>query len=197
MKKILYLECNSGISGDMTVAALLDLGADRQKMKHVLESMEVEGYRLEFRMVEKRGIQACKFDVILEEDDEHETEHHHGTHHSHTHRNLEDICKIIEKADAEIRVKDLAKKMFRIVAEAESAVHGLPVNQVHFHEVGAVDSIVDLMAAAFCFCDLGIEEVVVSPLGEGSGFITCQHGTIPVPVPATVEIARKYGLSMS
>ena len=257
MGKILYLECNSGISGDMTVGALLDLGADQTVLEHALDSLGVEGYHLHFGRTVKCGLDAYDFDVHLEEEGHehshdceeghshdhnhdceeghshehshdceeghshkhshdcekghshdhphnHEENHHHehshdhgdGHHHGHTHRNLSDIYEIIGRLDSNDAVKELAKNMFLIVAEAEAKAHGLPIDQVHFHEVGAIDSIVDIISVAVCLDNLGIKEVVVSPLAEGHGQIRCQHGVIPVPVPATANIASAHGLAL-
>ena len=259
MGKILYLECNSGISGDMTVGALLDLGADQTVLEHALDSLGVEGYHLHFGRTVKCGLDAYDFDVHLEEEGhehghshdceeghshdhnhdceeghshehshdceeghshehshdcekghshdhphDHEENHHHehshdhgdGHHHGHTHRNLSDIYDIIGRLDSNDAVKELAKNMFLIVAEAEAKAHGLPIDQVHFHEVGAIDSIVDIISVAVCLDNLGIKEVVVSPLAEGHGQIRCQHGVIPVPVPATANIAAAHGLTL-
>lgn len=124
----------------------------------------------------------------------HEDEHSHP--HPHVHRNLHDIYHIIDRLDSNERVKEMARTMFRIVAEAESKAHGLPVEQVHFHEVGAIDSIVDIISAAVCIDNLGVEDVVVSALSEGHGHVHCQHGVLPVPVPATANIASSYGLKL-
>ena len=117
--------------------------------------------------------------------------------HPHVHRNIHDIFEIIDRLDASDRVKNLARRMFEIVAGAESKAHGIPVSEVHFHEVGAIDSIVDVISAAFCLEDLGIHRVVVSPLSEGHGFARCQHGLMPVPVPATANIAAAQGLELT
>lgn len=201
MGKILYLECNSGISGDMTVGALLDLGADREELVRVLDSMKMDGYHLHFGRKLTCGLDAFDFDVHLEEaghshgdDHDHDHNHDHAHDHPHMHRNLQDIYTIIDRMDANDHVKQLAKRMFLIVAEAESKAHGLPIEQVHFHEVGAVDSIIDIVSAAVCVDNLGVTDVVVSPLAEGHGYVRCQHGVIPVPVPATANIASAYGL---
>ena len=211
MGKILYLECNSGISGDMTVGALLDLGADQETLKRALDSMGLEGYHLHFGRKEICGLDAFDFDVHLEEhkdkhgenhvhshgevhDHGHTDAHHHI--HSHIHRNLYDVYEIIYRLDSNDHVKDLAKRMFSIVAEAEAKAHGLPIDQVHFHEVGAIDSIIDIVSVAVCVDNLGIEEVAVSPLCEGHGHVHCQHGILPVPVPATANIVSSHGLEL-
>ena len=211
MGKILYLECNSGISGDMTVGALLDLGADQETLKRALDSMGLEGYHLHFGRKEICGLDAFDFDVHLEEhkdkhgenhvhshgevhDHGHTDAHHHI--HSHIHRNLYDVYEIIDRLDSNDHVKDLAKRMFSIVAEAEAKAHGLPIDQVHFHEVGAIDSIIDIVSVAVCVDNLGIEEVAVSPLCEGHGHVHCQHGILPVPVPATANIVSSHGLEL-
>lgn len=204
-EKILYLECYSGISGDMTVGALLDLGASRERLTAELEKLGIGGYHLHFGRTQKCGIDAYDFDVHLEgheHDHEHGHDHHHGDHehthdhhHSHVHRNIHDINHIIDRLEDE-ETRRLAKEMFRLVAEAESKAHGLPVDQVHFHEVGAVDSIVDIVSTAVCIRDLGISRVAVSPLSEGRGYVKCQHGIMPVPVPATAGIAAACGLTL-
>ena len=211
MGKILYLECNSGISGDMTVGALLDLGADQETLKRALDSMGLEGYHLHFGRKEICGLDAFDFDVHLTEhkdkhgenhvhshgevhDHGHTDAHHHI--HSHIHRNLYDVYEIIDRLDSNDHVKDLAKRMFSIVAEAEAKAHGLPIDQVHFHEVGAIDSIIDIVSVAVCVDNLGIEEVAVSPLCEGHGHVHCQHGILPVPVPATANIVSSHGLEL-
>lgn len=186
----LYFECRAGISGDMSVGALLDLGASREKLEKALASMKLDN---EFSYVISKksvnAIMATDFDVIL-------PAHHHHEHHHHEHRNLEDVNKIIDKADISENAKKLAKKIFKIVAEAESKVHGKDIKDVHFHEVGAIDSIVDIVSFSVLFDDLNPKKVYFSALTEGQGTVTCQHGKLPVPVPAVCEIASKYALPL-
>lgn len=223
MSKTLYLECYSGISGDMTVAALLDLGADREVLKESLKSLPVGGFRTEITRVKKSGLDACDFSVILEQDNHdhdmeylhgseksytghhehsHEVnhEHHHGhTHsheHPHEHRGMKEITEIIQKSEMTVRAKKMAMRVFDILAQAESKAHGVSVEEVHFHEVGAVDSIVDIAAIAICMDNLDISNVIVPVLYEGTGFIRCQHGQIPVPVPAVTHIAETHKLKL-
>lgn len=223
MPNKLYLECYSGISGDMTVAALLDLGADQQVLMEGLESLNLPGYQLKIGRVKKNGIDACDFDVILDEpehhhdhdhehhhDHDHDHEHHHDHehehhhdhehehhhHHDHVHRNIGDIFAIIDQSKISDRAKQTAKDIFRIIAAAESKAHGIAEDQVYFHEVGAVDSIVDIVSAAICLDNLDITEAVVSDLYEGCGYVHCQHGLMPVPVPAVVNIAADNALRL-
>lgn len=205
---ILYLECNSGISGDMTVAALLDLGASRQVLEEALKSLPLSGYSIEIKDVFKSGIRACDFHVILDQAHEnhdhdmeylHGTAHHSGSAHGHSHhdaRNLDDIVKIIAAGRLTDGARTLAIRIFHILAEAEASVHGKRIDEVHFHEVGAVDSIVDIVAAAVCIDNLNPGRIVVSPLTDGTGQIRCQHGLIPVPVPAVTAIAASQGLTL-
>ncbi len=192
----LYFECKSGISGDMSVASLLDLGASQEKLEKALSSMKLDN---EFSYVISKksvnAIMATDFDVILPEHHHHHEEHSHE-HHHHEHRNLDDVNAIIDKADTTENAKKLAKRIFEIVAEAEAKVHGKDIKDVHFHEVGAIDSIVDIVSFAVLFDDLNPEHVYFSTLTDGQGFVTCQHGKIPVPVPAVCEIASKYKLPL-
>lgn len=192
--KLLYLEGASGISGDMTVAALLDLGASREKLDAVLKSMNLEGFEYQVSRKSSYGIAGTDFDVILHDHHHHEHEHEHGHHHEH--RNLDDVCAVIDRGTMTDGARELAKKIFRIVAEAESQAHGVPVSEVHFHEVGAIDSIVDIVSAAVLIDDLGIRECVVTGLAEGSGYVHCQHGDLPVPVPAVLNIAQAHGIAL-
>lgn len=209
MSKTLYLECYSGISGDMTVAALLDLGADREVLKESLKSLPVGGFRTEITRVKKSGLDACDFSVILEQDNhDHDMEYLHGSEKSYTghyehshevnheHRGMKEITEIIQKSEMTVRAKKMAMRVFGILAQAESKAHGVPVEEVHFHEVGAVDSIVDIAAIAICMDNLDISNVIVPVLYEGTGFIRCQHGQIPVPVPAVTHIAETHKLKL-
>ena len=211
MSKTLYLECYSGISGDMTVAALLDLGADREVLKESLKSLPVGGFRTEITRVKKSGLDACDFSVILDQDNhDHDMEYLHGSeksytgHHEYTHsheyphehRGMKEITEIIQKSEMTARAKKMAMRVFGILAQAESKAHGVPVEEVHFHEVGAVDSIVDIAAIAICMDNLDISNVIVPVLYEGTGFIRCQHGQIPVPVPAVTHIAETHKLKL-
>lgn len=233
MSKTLYLECNAGISGDMVVAALLDLGANEEKLLAALASLKTGGFTASVRRVQKCGLKLCDFLVELdaahanhdhdmeylhghEHEHEHEHSHEHNAEdahchgqehehehgcgqahqHAHEHRGLREILDIIEAAAVSERAKELAARIFCIIAEAEAKAHGLPPEEVHFHEVGAVDSIADIVAAAVCLDDLDIGEVIIPKLCEGQGSVRCQHGLLPIPVPATANIIEKYRLPL-
>lgn len=233
MGKTLYLECYSGISGDMTVAALLDLGADRSVLDRVLKSLKVSGFETKISRVVKSGIDACDFDVVLDKEHEnhdHDMEYLHGHHHKghennhfydhnhvhedkaehfhshehnhahgagsaqdrhhHEHCGIKEITYIIEHSAMNENAKKIALRIFEILAEAESKAHNVPVDQVHFHEVGAVDSVVDIVSVAVCLDDLDVTEVIVPVLCEGRGTVRCQHGILPIPVPAVANIVN-------
>ena len=283
MGKTLYLETSSGISGDMFVAAMIDLGADPEALERALNSIPADGFMVEISSVKKSGIACCDFNVILDEahenhdhdmaylygpapvssaapqeeahhchchedeeahhchchedeeahhchchedeeahhchcheDEEahhcycHEEEeahhchgrggeepHHHHEHHHHHGRHLAEILDIIDATDMADSAKALAGKMFHIVAEAESLAHHMSLEEVHFHEVGAIDSIVDIIAAAVTFDSLGITDVIIPCLTEGRGTVRCQHGVLPVPVPATMNIIEAYDMPLT
>lgn len=240
MDKKLYLDCGSGISGDMFVAAMIDLGADPDALEKALDSIPADGFFVEIGRVKKSGIDCCDFRVRLDDDCEnhdhdmdylygnltpaagsgcscheepdreehhchcheegHDGEAHHccrqGKDHHHTHRGLAEILPMIDACDMTETAKELARKIFRIIGEAEAKAHGLPLDEVHFHEVGALDSIVDVVAAAVTFDSLHIKEVIVPKLTEGTGTVRCRHGVMPVPVPATVNIVSAYKIPM-
>jgi len=222
--KSLYLECNAGISGDMLVAALLDLGADKEALDKALQSIPAKGFEYKISRVSKAGVDCCDFDVILDEEHanhdhdmaflhgngdavvhshEHEHEHHHDHehehehehyhahdhehehehehshvphehHHHHEHRGLQEVIAIIDATDMSAAAKELALKIFDIIADAEAKAHAVEKNAVHFHEVGAIDSIVDIVAIAVCADSLGAENVIVPELCEGRGTVRCR-----------------------
>ena len=205
MAEKLYLDCQSGISGDMFVGALLDLGADERILKDTLESLPLEGFEIEINRVEKGGLRACDFLVKLDDDYEnhdHDMEYLHGEggedhhHKPHMHRGYPEVVSIIKSGKLTKRAKELAIKIFKILGEAEAKAHGTTLEEVHFHEVGAVDSIVDIVAVAVCLDDLDVTEVIVPYLCEGGGTVRCQHGILPVPVPAVANIVQMSGLSL-
>ena len=272
MGKCLYLECMSGISGDMTAAALLDLGAEREALERALRSLPVDGFSVAVSRVKKSGLDVCDFDVRLDaahenhdhdmeylfgghlpesghshgtdvqaeaiaahvhshehdhdhehghnhehghdhkhghnhehghehsHDHNHEHDHDHGHTHDHTHphehRGMKEILEIISQADMTERAKATAVRIFEILAEAEAKAHGVSREEVHFHEVGAVDSIVDIVTVAVCLDELDVTEVIVPYLCEGNGMVRCQHGLIPIPVPAVANIVQAHGLML-
>lgn len=220
MTKLLYLECTSGISGDMCAAALLDAGASEEAVRRALESLPVGGFAVEISRVKKSGLDVCDFSVVLDaahenhdhdmaylhgqggasehgHDHDHGHDHAHGAPGGHHHRGPAEIAQIIDGAAMTDGAKAIAHRMFGFVADAEARAHGVPVGEVHFHEVGAVDSIADIIAIAVAADDLAPDGVVVSDLPCGYGTVRCQHGLIPVPAPATAFIAEAAGLTLS
>ena len=246
--KSLYLECNAGISGDMLVAALMDLGADKDALAKALDSIPAKGFSYNISRVSKAGVDCCDFDVILDaehenhdhdmaflhgsevahehehchehhhehthehehehhHEHEHEHEHHHEHehehehaphehHHKHEHRGLKEVVAIINATQMTDAARALALKIFDIIAEAEGKAHAVAKEDVHFHEVGAIDSIVDIVAIAVCADSLGVKSVIVPELCEGRGTVRCQHGVLPVPVPATANIMQRFGFNV-
>ena len=200
--KTLYFDCSSGISGNMTLGALIEILGDEKYLVEELKKLNVPGYHIEISKKVKNGITGTYVDVILEEhnhshEHEHEHEHHHEeneeqhyhTHeHHHEHRNLNDVNKIIDDSLLDDKVKKLAKNIFMRVAKAESKVHNKPLDQVHFHEVGAIDSIVDIVGTAILIDKINPDRIISSIVNDGYGFIECAHGIMSVPVPATSEI---------
>lgn len=244
MGKTLYLDCSSGISGDMTVAALLDLGANEQRLRETLSTLPAHGFDVVVTRVKKSGLDACDFDVRLDaahenhdhdmawlyghlDASDHEHAHEHGHehehahdhehahahehdhahehsaehdhahhHHHHEHRSLADVCAIIDASAMSERAKKLAHAVFGKLAEAEAKAHGATPETVMFHEVGAIDSIVDICSVAICLDDLDVTEVIVPSLAEGHGTIRCAHGIMPVPVPAVVNLCQAAGIAL-
>ncbi len=204
MKKILYFDCASGISGNMTLGALLDLGADREAFLGELGKLGVEGYQITISETEKNSIRATHVEVVVEGEeagggcDHHGHEHHQedGHTHAHPHRNFADIRALITRSELSENVKELSLRIFTRVAQAEAKVHGKTMDEVHFHEVGAVDSIVDIVGCAILIDQIKPDAVYASVVQEGHGFVRCQHGLLSVPVPATSEIFTASGAKM-
>ncbi len=177
--KVLYLDCFSGISGDMTLAALVDAGASLNQIEQELKQLPIESFHLQTSKVVKKGVSAFKIDVLL--DPETEIVHH---------RHYTDIIKMIDDSSLSDRVKRDAKKIFHVIGTAEGKIHQLPLEKVHFHEVGAIDSIVDIIGVAIALDLLGIEQIYTSPIPLGMGQVKIDHGIYPVPTPATLEILK-------
>lgn len=194
--KILYYDCFSGISGDMNLGALIDIGVPKDYIISELEKLNVSGYEITVNRDMKKGISGTKVDVILTEEHHHnieekEHEHHHEHEgHVHSHKGLKEIQEIIYKSELSEKVKKMSMDIFMQVAKAESKVHNKPLYEVHFHEVGAIDSIVDTVGAAIAIDYLNVDKIICSSIELGGGFVKCQHGIIPVPAPAVVEILK-------
>ncbi|MEJ8545886.1 LarC family nickel insertion protein [Brevibacillus borstelensis] len=213
--RIAYLDCFSGISGDMLLAALVDAGADRESIESELRKLPLGNFRMEWKTVVKKGVSSLKLDVIDEELEKlkslkklpvlsvgHQHDHGHGHHHHHDHdhshdhghhhhhRRYKEIAAMIEAADFSPRVAARAQAIFEKIAVAEAKIHNVPVETVHFHEVGALDSIVDVVGIALALEDLGIEQLFSSPVPTGNGYVRCDHGLYPVPAPATMEMLK-------
>ena len=187
--KILYYDCFAGISGDMNLGALIDMGVPATYLNEELRKLKVSGYKLEWEPSVKMGISGTRVNVILEHKHTLQKEgHHHGGSHSHHHRNLKDIQEIILSSPLSDFVKTKSLEIFQHIAEAEAKIHSKPIEDIHFHEVGAVDSIVDIVGAAICIDYLKPDKIIGSTVEVGGGFINIAHGTYPVPAPATLEI---------
>ena len=218
--KTLYLDLFSGIAGDMFIAALLDLGVDTAKLERELKKLQLAGYHLHIARGQKSSIAGVKFDVHLAHDRDHAHEHEHGHEHGHHHhdhehphghahehdhhdhghdkqRNFAEIKKLISRSQLSAWVKQKSIAVFQRIAEAEGKIHGQPAEAVHFHEVGAVDSIVDIVGAAIALELLGKPRVFASPVTEGTGWIRCAHGRFPVPAPATLAILGARGIGVT
>ncbi|MBM3824825.1 MAG: nickel pincer cofactor biosynthesis protein LarC [Verrucomicrobia bacterium] len=220
--KTLYLDIFSGLSGDMFLGALLDLGVSLEALERELRRLGVGGYHLHASRRQKSQIEGVKFDVHLEQArgdthrHPHDGDHAHAHHHDHSHshelghshphehesdsghgRGFAEIRRLIESSSLSDWVKEKAVAVFRRVAEAEGKVHGLPADQVHFHEVGAVDSIVDIVGACIALAMLGCPRVLASPVVEGTGWVRCAHGQYPVPTAATLEILGARGIPLT
>jgi uncharacterized protein (TIGR00299 family) protein len=175
---VLYYDCFSGISGDMNLAALIDLGVPSSYLLKELKKLKVDGYNIDVSRDQRNGIKGTKVKVVLDKDQ-----------HS-PRRHLSDIAEIINNSELNDNVREISHRMFRKLAEAEAHVHGKEINEIHFHEVGAIDSIVDIIGAAICLDYLKPDKILGSAIELGSGMIKCEHGILPVPAPATAEILK-------
>ena len=175
--KIISYDCFSGISGDMNLGAMIDLGVDKSYLVNELNRLNLKGWELIVRKDQRHGIHGIKVTVKQ-------------TRHEHAHRHLSDVEKIINDSTLDNKTKELSMKIFMKIATAEATVHGISIEMVHFHEVGAVDSIIDIVGAAICFNALNVNGVHVSTVELGGGFVKCDHGKLPVPAPATAEIIK-------
>ena len=173
---IAYFDCFSGISGDMTLGAFIDLGVSLKWLKAQFETLPVSGFDLSVETVTRNGI--CAKNVVVDVKDDAAS------------RNYKDIISILEKSPLSSKVKQTSLRIFEKIAEAEAGIHGCPKEQVHFHEVGGIDALIDIVGTALCVDYLGIETVVASPIPLGRGFVACAHGTLPLPAPATLDILK-------
>ncbi len=174
--KIAYFDCFSGASGDMILGALIDAGFQIEELRNELKKLNLSGYEIQATKKTKSGIAGTKFDVDIP--------------HMYHHRSLKDIFKIIDDSTLDPEIKEKSKAIFTRLGEAEAKIHDRPIDEIHFHEVGAVDAIVDIVGAVIGFHHLGIESIYVSKLHVGTGMVECAHGTLPVPAPATVELLQ-------
>ena len=188
MVKIAYFDCFSGASGDMIIGSLLDAGLDLEILKKGLAGLDFHGYRLTVEKVVRSSITATKFDVVMDEEehDHHETAHHH-------HRGLSEILNIINNGKIPEGVKIKSSEIFRKLGTVEAGIHGVPLEEVHFHELGAVDTIVDIVGTVLALETLKIKRIYSSPLVVGSGTVKTAHGILPVPAPATLQILADAG----
>lgn len=195
----LYIDAFSGVSGDMLLGALLDLGVDIEVLKQELQKLPVNSYTLTCQQTAKNGIWGTDFDVIIDEhkaqaEVDHQEAHHHAHHHEHNHahhgRTYTDIVNMIEGSSLSSAVKHNSLAIFAEIAKAEAKVHHKSIEEIHFHEVGAIDSIVDIVGNCIALDLLQIDEIITSPLTDGCGTITCAHGVMPVPVPAVMQMRQ-------
>ncbi len=176
MKRILYYDCFAGISGDMNLGALVDLGVDAGHLESELGKLDIKGFRLEVKSEMRKGISGTKVTVVVNNPE------------NEKHRHLSHIEALINNSSLSERIKQKSLAIFDLVAQAEAKVHNISKEQVHFHEVGALDSIADIVGAAICQEYLEVDEIQASPVQLGGGFVKCAHGMMPVPAPATAEI---------
>jgi len=177
--QIAYFDCFAGASGDMILGSLMDVGLELDQLKAELAKLHLTHYDLQMKKVVKKGIGGCQALVVVDED-----------HHHQHHRHLADIKNIIAESDLEDSIRQRSIAIFTRLAEAEAKVHRTGIEQIHFHEVGAMDAIIDVVGAVAGIEALGIQKIFCSPLHLGSGTVECAHGTLPVPAPATAELVK-------
>jgi len=184
--KILYYDCFSGISGDMHLGAMVDLGVDADFLQSELRKLNVSDYSINIEKDSRHGISGTRVDVIYTgATNNSKAGSSHGEHH---HRNLKDILDILSASELSEEVKSRSEKMFRKLAEAEAKIHNKSIDEIHFHEIGAIDSIVDIVGAAVCIESIKPDRILCSTIELGGGFVECAHGKFPVPAPATAEL---------
>jgi uncharacterized protein (TIGR00299 family) protein len=177
--QIAYFDCFAGASGDMILGSLMDAGLELDQLKAELAKLHLTHYDLQIKKVVKKGIGGCQALVVVDED-----------HHHQHHRHLADIKNIIAQSDLEDSIRQRSIAIFARLAEAEAKVHRTGIEQIHFHEVGAMDAIIDVVGAVAGIAALGIQKIFCSPLHLGSGTVECAHGTLPIPAPATAELVK-------
>jgi uncharacterized protein (TIGR00299 family) protein len=186
--KVLYYDCFSGISGDMNLGAMVDLGVDPEYLKSELKKLHVDNFKVEFKTDQRKGITGTRAHVMIMKK---KAKSLAAGHEQHNHsRNLNDIKEIINHSSLNDFVKKLSLDIFQRIAEAEAKIHGKSIDEIHFHEVGAIDSIVDIVGAAICIDYIKPDEIISSSVEVGGGFVKCEHGIFPVPAPATAEILK-------
>ena len=189
--RVLYYDCFCGISGDMNLGALIDLGVDKNYLFNEISKLNLNSeFDIKIEKALKNGIGGTRVDVLLKEHHHEHGDGHEDEHEHHHHRNLQDIKSIINSSSLKDSIKKASMEIFMKVAEAEAKVHNKPIDMDHFHEVGAIDSIVDIVGAAICLDYLKVDKILASPVQVGGGFVKCAHGIIPVPAPATIEILK-------
>lgn len=188
--KILYYDCFAGISGDMHLGAMIDLGVDKNFLQNELKKLGLTGFQLKVSREKRNNISGTRVKVVVKESQV-EKKSKGGKKKSHSHRNLKDIKAIINKSDLNENVKHLSKTMFTKIAESEAKIHNEPIDTIHFHEVGALDSIVDIVGAAICIDHLNVGRIICSTVELGSGFVECKHGKLPIPAPATLDLLKE------
>lgn len=189
--KLLYYDCFMGISGDMNLGALIDLGVDKEYLLNELKKLNLQGYHIEINKGMKNGINGTQVKVEIESNPPHAKSVMMDSHHQHEpQRGMKEISQIIENSTLNDNIKSKSMAMFEHIAQAEAKIHNKPIEEIHFHEVGALDSIIDIVGAAICLDYLNPDKIMASSIELGGGMVKCAHGLFPVPAPATAEILK-------